>query len=89
MLGICVCLKPLVYKDIVTGDEIRIERPERFLIFSVNARDYVFDPLSGKLVGTGMGCRISQPSYCKSDRKPQLVPFLAPYNQNEPRGSNE
>jgi hypothetical protein len=65
----------MVYADKVTGDEIRLARPERFLILSVNARDYVFDPLTGALVGTGMGCGDSSlPSYCRLDRKPRLVP---------------
>lgn len=73
LLGVCACPRTLVHQDGVTGDEIRLARLERFLIFSVNARDYVFDPLSGRLVGTGMGCGATQPSCCKPEHRPRLV----------------
>jgi hypothetical protein len=89
-VGLCACPKEMTYSDLVTGDQIRLTRPERFLVLSVNTRDYIFDPLTGALVGTGMGCSGSTPLFCyRPDRKPRLVPSRGSSNIVGLHGNSE
>ena len=55
-------IKPLVYKDAVTGDFLQIETRKRFTVLSVNGRDYYFRRWTGKFDGTGFGCASTQAS---------------------------
>src|SRR4029077_8946266 len=66
---ICVCPHLESFQDEVTGNMISVLRSGRFLTFTVNQRDYVFDLLDGQLVGTGSGCGTSRPSHCKASRR--------------------
>jgi len=49
-------VKDIYINDALTGQEIKIHVGVLITRLSVNGRDYFFHRLSGKLVGTGMGC---------------------------------
>jgi hypothetical protein len=50
-------IRPIRYEDGVTGDIIEVRVRPLSTRLSVNGRDYYFDRLTGRFVGTGMGCR--------------------------------
>ena len=50
-------IKNLAVKDELTGQEIEVHIGVLFTRLTVNGRDYFFNRLTGRLDGTGMGCR--------------------------------
>ncbi len=55
-LGAPGAIRPISYRDQVTGQQLDVRVGRRYTQLTVGGRDYYFDRVTGCLEGTGSGC---------------------------------
>lgn len=71
-------IQPVTVEDAVTGWTFDVRVKGTAVVISIDGRDYTFNRLSGRFLGTGYATR---PSCCRSDHIPRSNSFPAEHDR--------